>query len=477
MNRIVKNSFFNVLYSLLNVAFPLVTSMYVSRVLLPVGVGMVSYAQTTVSYFVVFASSGMSIYALREFSKAREDRERRNKVFTELLIINTITTLIACVIYSAMVLSVEAFRKELFLYFSTGLLLVFQFINIDWMYQGLEHYGYITARSFVVKLASLVMVILFVKTKENYAVYALISSVAIGGNNIFNVVNARKYIKLTKNVSLKQHISPIFFVVAVTYLSEIYSKVDITMLGMITTKEIVGYYSYAHKIIDIITMLCVAVSTVLMPRLSLLYEKDREKFNKIVNTGIRVIVFITLPVFSGVLILAPQAIEVVFGSSFAPAAVTVRYFSPMILIKPLANLLCYQLMICTGNEKKRLPAFIAAVVINIGLNSFMIPMWQHNGAAVASVISELVVNTVQIFIIVKIVPLNFINSTIFKSLIATVAMTPVVILVQMILGNVYLQLFLAAAAGAAVYVLVGMLLKNELIYMLYIGIKQKLVKK
>ena len=438
---------------------------------------MVSFAQTTVSYFVVFASSGMSIYALREFSKAREDRERRNKVFTELLIINTITTFIACVIYSAMVLSVEAFRKELFLYFSTGLLLVFQFINIDWMYQGLEHYGYITARSFVVKLASLAMVILFVKTKEDYAVYALISSVAIGGNNLFNAVNARKYIKLTRNVSLKQHISPIFFVVAVTYLSEIYSKIDITMLGMITTKEIVGYYSYAHKIIDIITMLCVAVSTVLMPRLSLLYETDREKFNKIVNVGIRVIVFITLPVFSGVLILAPQAIEVVFGSSFAPAAVTVRFFSPMILIKPLANLLCYQLMICTGNEKKRLPAFIAAVLINIGLNSFMIPMWQHNGAAVASVISELVVNAVQIFVIVKIVPLNFFNSTILKSLIATAVMTPVVIFVQMLFGNVYLQLFVTAAAGAAVYILMGMLMKNELIAMLFSGIKQKLLKK
>ncbi len=477
MNKLIKNSFFNVIYTFLNLAFPLVTSMYVSRVLLPAGVGMVSYAQTTVSYFVVFASSGMSVYALREFSKAREDRERRNKVFTELFIINSITTFIACVIYSTMVLSVESFRNELFLYFASGLLIVFQFINIDWMYQGLEHYGYITARSFFIKLASLVCVILFVNTKEDYAVYALISSMAIGGNNIFNIINARKYIRLSKKgLSLKPHIAPMFFVVMTSYLADIYSKVDITMLGIITTNEKVGYYSYAHKIIDIITMLCIAVSTVLMPRLSLLYETDREKFDKIVNIGIKVILFIELPVFSGVLILAPQAIEAVFGAAFIPASVTVRILSAMILIKPLANLLCYQLMICTGNEKKRLPAFIAAVVINIGLNSFMIPLWQHNGAAIASVISELVVNVIQIFVIIKIVKIKFINKTVFKSLAATALMTLVIVFIPSFFDNVYLQFFVTAAAGAVLYILTSLILKNELIFMLLNSIKQKLSK-
>lgn len=478
MNRIVKNSFFNVIYSLLNVAFPLVTSMYVSRVLMPAGVGMVSYAQTTVSYFVVFASSGMSIYALREFSKARNDKQRRNRVFTELLLINTITTTIACVIYITLVFSVESFRQELFLYAGAGMLLVFQFINIDWMYQGLEHYGYITARSFIVKAASLVCVVLFVKSKEDYPVYALISSLAIGGNNIFNIINARKYIRLSKEgLNLKPHIAPMFFVVSATYLSDIYSKVDVTMLGIITTKEIVGYYSYAHKIIDIITMLCVAVSTVLMPRLSLLYEENREQFERIVNIGIKVIIFITFPVFVGVLILAPQAIEVVFGKSFVPAASTVRILSAMILIKPMANLLCYQLMICTGNEKKRLPAFLAAVMINIGLNSFMIPLWLNNGAAIASVISELSVNIFQIIVIVKIVKLDFINTTVFKSLAATAVMTPVVFFVPMLFGNVYLQLFITTAAGVLVYLLSGVILKNELIAMLFNGFKSKFIKK
>ena len=476
MNRIIKNSIFNVIYTFLNIAFPLITSMYISRVLQPAGVGTVAYAQTIASYFVSFACAGMGIYALREMAKARENPERRSKVFTELFLINAATTMFALIVYVVMVLSVERFRTDLVLFFCTGLLIVFQFLNIDWLYQGLEHYGYITARSFVVKVLSLVAIIFFVRNENDYIIYALISSLAIGGNSIFNIINARKYVKFSKNISIKPHLVSIIFIAIVTYLADLYSKIDITMLGVITTKENVGYYTYAHKIIEFIILLCVAVSTVLMPRLSLLYETNKEKFEKLVDMGIKVLVFITLPVFFGVMLLSEQAVEVLYGESFLPAVPTVRILALMILIKPLANLLCYQLMISTGNEKKRLPAFIAAVIINIGLNSFLIPMMQQNGAAIASVISELVVNLIQILVIIKIVKISFVNKTILKSVIAAAVMIPVVVITSHLSDNAFIQLAVAAASGVIVYFLVGILLKNELITLVFSTVRSKLKK-
>ena len=476
MNKIIKNSFFNVIYTFLNIAFPLITSMYISRVLQPAGVGTVSYAQTTVSYFVAFANAGMGIYGLREFAKVRENPEKRNKVFTELYSINAATTLTALIVYIIMIFSVESFKNDILLYACTGLLLIFQFFNIDWLYQGLEHYGYITARSFIIKVLSLSAIIVFVRNENDYIIYALISSLAIGGNNIFNIVNSRKYVKFSRNISIKSHLQSLVFIAAVTYLAEFYSKIDVTMIGVITTKVNVGYYSYAHKIIEFIIMLCVAVSTVLMPRLSLLYETDKEKFDKLVNMGIKVLVFITFPVYLAVIILAAPAIELLYGEAFLPAVTTVRILASMILIKPLANLLCYQLMISTGNEKKRLPAFVAAVVINIILNYFLIPMLQQNGAAIASVISELAVNLFQILVIVKIVKINFFNLTLLKSIIAAIAMVPVLIVCMILLNNPLLQLLISAAAGSAVYFLAGFVMKNELITLVIDAVKTKLKK-
>lgn len=476
MNRIVKNSFFNLIYTFLNVAFPLITSMYISRVLLPEGVGVVSYAQTIVSYFVTFASTGMSIYGLREFAKARDDLKERNKVYTELFIFNAVATAAALVMFTVLVFSVGEFRSEMLLYFACGLLLIFQFMNIDWMYQGLEHYGYITARSFIIKSVSFVCILLLVKTKDDYVLYALISSLAIGSNNAFIIIHSRKYVRFCRGVCVRRHIAPTLYIAACSYLSTLYNKVDITMLGAITSDQCVGYYSYAYKIIEVILMMCVAISTVFMPQLSIYYQNDKEKFERLVDMGIRILLFITLPVFMGVFILAPYAVTLLYGEAFEPSYTTVRILSLMIIIKPLANLLCYQLMISTGNEKKRLPAFIAAVVMNIALNAFMIPLWQHNGAAIASVISELVVNALQLIVIVRVVRIRFNLLITLKIILSTVIMIPVVVFATLIISDSILRVLVPALAGAAVYLLSGILFKNELMMQMFDVIKQRLKK-
>ena len=57
-----KNAFYNVIYKCLNVVFPLITMAYVSRILLPIGVGKVASAQNIVAYFVLIASIRESLF-------------------------------------------------------------------------------------------------------------------------------------------------------------------------------------------------------------------------------------------------------------------------------------------------------------------------------------------------------------------------------------------------------------------------------
>ena len=67
-----KNAFYNVVYKCLNVLFPLVSIMYVSRVLLPTGVGRVASAQNIIAYFVILASLGLPIYGVKKIAEFRE---------------------------------------------------------------------------------------------------------------------------------------------------------------------------------------------------------------------------------------------------------------------------------------------------------------------------------------------------------------------------------------------------------------------
>ena len=186
---LAKNSIYNIIYTVANILFPFVTSIYVSRILLPVGVGKVASAQNIASYFVTLAALGLPSYGVREFAKVRDNKAERDKLFTELLLLNIISTTLAVVGFFVLVFINAGFNGEWALYGACGLAIFFNYLNIDWMYKGLEEYGYITGRSLAIKGISLLALFLFVKTRQDYVAYALISSLATGGNYVFNVIH------------------------------------------------------------------------------------------------------------------------------------------------------------------------------------------------------------------------------------------------------------------------------------------------
>lgn len=94
MKSLFKNSLYNIIYKLFMIIFPLISSAYVSRILLPMGVGKVAYAQNIASYFITAASLGVGNYGIREIGKKQKNKEEYSKTVVELLIITLFSTLI-----------------------------------------------------------------------------------------------------------------------------------------------------------------------------------------------------------------------------------------------------------------------------------------------------------------------------------------------------------------------------------------------
>ena len=109
---LVKGSIFYLIYNIFNAAFPFVTALYVTRIMSSEVIGDVSYALNIVSYFALFAFVGIPTYGTREIAKYRDEPERLNKIFTELFLINTISTTISTLAYISMIFLVPAFRGE-----------------------------------------------------------------------------------------------------------------------------------------------------------------------------------------------------------------------------------------------------------------------------------------------------------------------------------------------------------------------------
>lgn len=471
---LVKNSIYNIIYTVANILFPFMTSIYVSRILLPSGVGKVASAQNIASYFITIAALGLPSYGVREFAKVREKRNQRNKLFTELLLLNIISTTFAVIGYFLLVNANDGFKGEWFLYAACGLAIAFNYLNIDWMYQGLEEYGYITGRSLLIKGISLLTLFFFVKTKQDYVAYALISSLATGGNYIFNVIHARKFVSIDlSKVQLKGHLKPVLLIACIIFLSSVYNKIDVTMLNILATDESVGYYVYAQKTVNMVLTMANAVTAALLPRLSYYYDNDREGFYRLLNKGFQVLCFMTLPLTVGMALVAPQAVEFLYGEAFEPAVLTIRLMCPLILIKGFGDLFCYQLVYSTKSEKIILPASASASTINIITNAALIPTFLQNGAVIASVFSEFVTNAVQFIYMKKKVRFSINVKALTKGLISTIVMAlSVYIIMQLKLPNI-ISLLSEILVGVIVYITVNLVMKNSLILETVQKVKRK----
>lgn len=474
MRSLGKNALYNVVYSVANLIFPLVMSVYASRILLPEGIGRVSYAMNIASYFVALASMGIQSYGIREIAKKRDLAKEKNQLFSEIFFLNLVFSLCSFVIYMTFIMLNPGFEEQRVLHLCCGLSVIFNCINIDWLYAGQEEYGYIVCRSLIIKSISFLALIACVHTADDYVIYALISCLGTGGNYLFNIIHARKYVCIVlSGLNFRRHAVPIFVLGMNVILSGLYSKVDITMLGLLSTERATGLYYNAHKIIDIIIMACVAATQVFLPRLSYYYNCDKQRFRETISLGIEVISIFAFPAFIGILILAPEAVHILYGDVFDAASITVRIFSVLILVKGFGDLLGFQAAMATGNENKRIFASAIGGIANIILNAILIPIFAQNGAAIASVISEICVAGFLVIVMSRLVGYLIPKKTIVQALLASAMMGGIVAFCQVILKKPSIRCFGSVLIGFAVYFMILLFMKNHIVTVII----QKILKR
>lgn len=454
MKKIYKNSIYNVIYRVTNLIFPLITASYVARILLPEGVGYFSYINTNVSYFVALASLGLPVYGVREIAKAKNDRDKLNQTYTELFIVNIFFTLFSCIIYLlfvSMIFNIE----DLAFYLICGIQVILNAINIDWMYQGYEDYSYIAKRNIIIKILFFILIILLVKNKEDLFIYAAISVLVTFIQYIYSIIHARKIVSLKfDSISLKNHFKPVLILGVTVIFATIYNKIDITMLGILKNDAEVGLYTNAHKCIELITVLCASITGVYLPTLSKSYTNDKKEFNSILEKGFDIVCFLAIPAACGIFIVAPEVMRILFGTRFINGYTTIRCFVPIIIIRSLGDLFCYQTLIAIGKEDKRVFANIITTIINITLNIILIPKLGRNGAAIASVLSELFINTYLFVYIKKTINLKLKHKSLLVSIISTAIMSFICcLIIGLQIVNPIINVVICIMVSVAVYFL------------------------
>ena len=461
-NSLFGNAVFNIAYKLLDILFPLISSGYVARILTPDGIGRHSAASNNILYFVILGSLGIQAYGTREIAKRKNDPDARSRLFSELLTTNAILTSAAVAAFAVCILTLPLFKADQHLYLLCGIAIFFNFINVDWYYQGTEEFRFIAIRSFAVKAVILAAVLIFIHKPEDIYLYALICVLANGSNHIINVIHAGKSVRFSlKGIDLISHLKPLLFLALCTVSTELYARMDITMLDIIDQKSTVAFYSYAQRIITLLVATAIAITGVFLPRLSYYFEKNKEQFTKLTKLGCDLMIFISFPVCFGIISVASPLIEVWLGDSYSQTAYILIILALMIPFKCIGDIVCYQVMMSAGRESFLMVAYAVTLAINFVNNIILIPRFGAVGASVASLISEIIVFIIVIIPAAKYQDYKPDTRNLISAVCASLIMTAVIYAEQLLISSPLLCLIIGTVSGVAIFAGLNLLFRNR----------------
>lgn len=462
------NAILNVIKSLLSVIFPLITYPYASRVLGVENLGKVNFSSSIITYFSLLASLGITTYAIREGAKIREAKNKFSNFANEIFSINVVTTIISYIVLAIVLLVVYKLKEYRLLIIIHSITIIFTTFGVDWINSTYEDYAYITIRSLIVNVISMLGLFLFVKTEDDYYIYAALSVISNGIICLSNFIYCRKYakFKLTRKINFKKHIKKIITFFANNLAVYVYVNIDTTMLGIMVNDYAVGLYSVAVKVYTILKNIFAAIYTVTIPRLTYFASNNKlQEYRKLITQISSVIILVLLPCAMGLFILSSDIIMILSGEAYLEAVPSLQVLSISIVFALLGGIITQCINISLNKEKVTLKATAISSICNFLLNLYFIRAFNEVGAAITTAISEFIVliyciiNFKDIF---KYIDKSKITKNIITALIGMIIVWIVGEVIKRNISNLILRDLLIMLFSCILYIFVLTITKNEM---------------
>jgi O-antigen/teichoic acid export membrane protein len=380
---------YNVLYSILGVFFnaivPIIVFPYVSRVLGVEAIGKYNFYSSGQQYLGLIVAFGVTFYGVREISKYKNDKKRFSLLYIELMIINIIAFFIAmfgalyCIVYTK-------YQVDSILILTFCIPVFFGAIGPDWMYIGLEKQRFLLIRNIIFKIISVVLIFSFVKSPSDLYIYICIIVFSVSAPSFVNLFLLRKHlIKINlQDISLYRHLVPMASIFIVEILVRFLGLGDILILGDKQGNSSVGYYTMAYKII----LMCVSVlnitATALLPRASAyIHEGNVDEFNKLTDKTFNLLLLVGIPISFLLYMNAVDIIKIMGGNAFLQSAAILKALSFSVVFVSSINMFIFQVLYSKSKTHIIIVIYSIAVLLNITLNLYFVPIANYWGTLYA----------------------------------------------------------------------------------------------
>lgn len=449
MNR---NYFYNLLLSIVNILFPIITFPYASHIIGPDGIGKVQHAIFFAESFALFAALGIPLYGISAIARSNS-KAKLSKVFSELILIHTVTGFIFSAVYFTIIFFVPFFQGHLSLYGTAGLIILLGFTSVDWFYSGLSQFKLIALRSVLIKLISVVLLFAFVKTADDFLNYLCVLIFSLVGNNAISLLLIKKHTRFRlKGIKIKKHLKPVLFVLGSNIAINMYAIWDTLLLGFLTNDRTVGLYFAAVKLVKFSIPFIISLGSSIVPSLTLnLHQNNKAEVTRLLDESFHFVIFLAVPITIGSFLLAPEFIQVLSGSQFADATSTMQIVAILPLLIGLGHFFSLQILVPAGLNKQMFYATLAGVFCSVLLNLSLVPFYGATGAGIANIVAEFVVTGLFYYYVNKHFPITIEWFLVFKALSCSFLFIPIVFLLRGVIDNPFIVLFASGFSCVLTY--------------------------
>ena len=297
-----KNFIYNLLYQMLIIILPIITTPYISRVISVEGVGIQSYWRSIANYFVLFAMLGINNHGNRSIASNRENKENLSKVFWSIYIFQIIMS--ALMIFVYLVYIILGVKENKTIAVIQLIYIVAAMLDINWFFFGMEEFKITVTRNTIIKVLSTCSIFIFVKSSKDLYLYSLILALSTLISQITLWFYIKRFIKFirVKWSDIYKQIKPNLVLFIPVVAVSIYKIMDKIMLGSMSNMIEVGYYENSEKIINIPMGIIVALGTVMLPKMSNLQARGQEEEGKrYILLSIQFVMFLSIGSVAGLI--------------------------------------------------------------------------------------------------------------------------------------------------------------------------------
>ncbi len=458
---IFKNTFWLVIAEGISSFLKLILIIYVARILGATEYGKFTFALAFVSLFVVFSDFGISQITTRELAQEKEKEREFPNILSLKLVLSIGTLILIC--FGSFFITSDPFIRGI-IWILGIYIIVDSFSGIIYAFfqarQKMEYEAWtkilqavaVTGAGFFVLLnfpsvQSLSLAYLFA------ALIALISILIFFHFKIYQL-------KLSFNKNIWRNVLTMSWPLALAgVFGTIYSQTDLIMMGYFGQITQVGWYNAAYKIIGATLIPLGLISISFFPVFSKLFKESKEKLQKFWDYYMQLMILLSVPLVVGGMTLAPKIIDFVYDPSYFSSILTFQILLIMVVLSYISNPFG-QALIVSNQQKRLFWITLSGAIVNVGLNSILIPKYSLHGAAFATVITLLLVFFLLYKFTSKFTPIKPFNLKFLFSFFGA-SFSSVAMYLVIFQSNVYnLNIFLSIFIGTLIYFFCFFLLRK-----------------